>query len=116
MQIAKDDALAVERGKRATPVADIAWPDAAQLAPLAARGIDRTRLWLRALVLLAAVLALAGPRIPIPGDRLESEGIALMLVVDVSATSAAISAGEGSKVFVEASLAASDTARTGLTR
>jgi Ca-activated chloride channel family protein len=40
------------------------------------------------LVLSAALLALAGPRIPLPGDRLESEGIAVMLVVDVSGSMA----------------------------
>ncbi|MFL5330158.1 MAG: vWA domain-containing protein [Gemmataceae bacterium] len=73
---------------RRRPRPSVAWPDAAELVPLAARGVERARFWLRALVLTAASLALAGPRIPLPGDRLESEGIAVMLVLDVSGSMA----------------------------
>ena len=68
--------------------AAVAWPDAADLVPIAANRIDSWRTALRALVLLATILALAGPRQAIPGERIDAEGIALMLVVDVSGSMA----------------------------
>jgi Ca-activated chloride channel homolog len=66
----------------------IAWPDAALLVDLA----DRKSTWIRnaliGLMLVTVVLALAQPRWPTPGDRLEDAGIAIMLVVDVSGSMA----------------------------
>lgn len=66
----------------------IAWPAAEELASLSSKHIEWNRLALRAIACVAAILALAGPRRPVPGDRLESEGIAIMLIVDVSGSMA----------------------------
>jgi len=45
---------------------------------------QRFPLWLRAAAIVLTVLALAGPRWPDPGSRIPSEGIALMIALDVS--------------------------------
>ncbi|MCI0641449.1 MAG: VWA domain-containing protein [Gemmataceae bacterium] len=50
---------------------------------------DRARRWgiaLRAIGLTLVVLALAGPRWPDPGTRIPTEGVAIAMVVDVSAS------------------------------
>jgi Ca-activated chloride channel family protein len=70
------------------PRPTIAWPEALQLVDLA----DRKHNWicnsLSALMLTAGILALAGPRWPTPGARLDDAGIAIMLVVDISGSMA----------------------------
>ncbi len=56
------------------------------------RGRSRSAVWggvgLRAAALLLLVVALAGPRWPDPGSRIPTEGIAIVLVVDVSGSMA----------------------------
>lgn len=70
------------------PPPTIAWPDARQFSDLA----DRKYTWIRnsliAMMFTAGVLALAGPRWPTPGARLDDAGIAVMLVIDVSGSMA----------------------------
>jgi Ca-activated chloride channel homolog len=71
--------------------AALAFPDAAGLAALASprsRFARRGGALLRGLALLSLVLALAGPRWPDLRSRLPVEGIALVLVVDVSGSMA----------------------------
>jgi Ca-activated chloride channel family protein len=56
------------------------------------RGHSRGAVWgglgLRAAALLLLIVALAGPRWPDPGSRIPTEGIAIVLVVDVSGSMA----------------------------
>src|SRR5262249_8715061 len=56
------------------------------------RGRSRAAVWggvgLRTTALLALIVALAGPRWPDPGSRIPTEGIAIVLVVDVSGSMA----------------------------
>src|SRR5258708_6363746 len=68
------------------------FPDAATLAALPA-GRSRIARWggalMRAAGLTILVLAVAGPRWPDEGTRLDTEGIAIAMVVDVSGNRAA---------------------------
>jgi Ca-activated chloride channel homolog len=68
-------------------VASLRFPDTVTLRTLP-RGRSRAAVWgglgLRGAALLALVIALAGPRWPDPGTRIPTEGIAIVLVVDVS--------------------------------
>lgn len=73
---------------RRRPHPAVHWPGAAELTAIA----DRWSAWipftLWALTLLAAVMALARPRTAEAGDQLESNGIAILLIVDVSGSMA----------------------------
>jgi Ca-activated chloride channel family protein len=68
-------------------VASLRFPDTVGLRTLP-HGQSRIAGWgglgLRGAALLALVVALAGPRWPDPGSRIPTEGIAIVLVVDVS--------------------------------
>jgi Ca-activated chloride channel homolog len=62
----------------------VRWPGTAELIAISDHWSERITAALYALTLLAAVLALAGPRTAQAGDQLESDGIAMLLIVDVS--------------------------------
>jgi Ca-activated chloride channel family protein len=73
---------------RRRPRPAIAWPGAAELVPLAACRASLITTTLLSLALVCSVTALANPRRPVPGERLEAEGIAVLLVIDVSGSMA----------------------------
>jgi len=73
---------------RRAPRPAVAWPGAARLAPLAARWPARVSTALITAGLTCGVAALAAPRLPRPGDQLETDGINLGLIVDVSGSMA----------------------------
>jgi Ca-activated chloride channel family protein len=73
---------------RRSPRPAVAWPGADRLRPLGARSPLVVTTGLLTTSLTCGVAALAGPRLPLPGDRLETEGINLVLVVDVSGSMA----------------------------
>jgi Ca-activated chloride channel family protein len=64
------------------------WPGIAEKPAICDRrsSVLTSTLW--AMTLLAGVLALVGPRLPYPGEYLESEGIAILFIVDVSGSMA----------------------------
>ena len=66
----------------------IAWPGAAELTPIADRWSERIVSSLWASSLLLGILSLAGPRTAQAGEQLEAEGIAILLIVDVSGSMA----------------------------
>jgi Ca-activated chloride channel family protein len=66
----------------------VRWPGAAELFIIADRWSERILTLLWALAVLSGVLALAGPRTARAGDRIEADGIAIMLIVDVSGSMA----------------------------
>jgi len=70
------------------PKPTIAWPGAAELTDLADRHSTSFKNGLISAALLTGILALAGPRWPLPGDPLDDAGVAIMLVVDVSGSMA----------------------------
>src|SRR4051794_187663 len=70
----------------------VRYPDTAWLRALPGsrrgRWIRRATLLLRGATLVLLVVALAGPRWPDPGSRLPTEGIAIVILVDVSGSMA----------------------------
>jgi Ca-activated chloride channel family protein len=72
------------RGRPALRFSDVGL--LANLPPGRSRAALRGGLWLRALGMVSLILALAGPRWPDAGTRLPTDGIAIAMVVDVSAS------------------------------
>ncbi len=70
------------------PRAAVSWPGADELGLISDKYSSHISLSLFALTLFVGNLALAGPRIVEPGESITSEGIAILLVVDVSGSMA----------------------------
>lgn len=70
------------------PRVAVSWPGAGELASIADRKSNIIELTLWTLALLAGALALAGLRYVEAGEQLQTEGIAIMLIVDISGSMA----------------------------
>src|SRR5262245_2135513 len=73
---------------RRRPKTALRWANANLLTALADKKTDRLQTILWSVALLAGALALTEPQLVAAGDSLSSEGVALMLIADVSGSMA----------------------------